>query len=158
MKINWRKATIEDSELYFNWANDKTVRLNSYIKDEINYRNHLTWFRNKLNSNDCYFYLFFDEKANPLGQVRIDKSNNEIVSGISIDENYRGQGLGSKMLMIACENYFKEYPGSEITAYIKKQNIASTKIFSKAGFIKTEELIVHGTDSFRFIKYQDERN
>jgi len=152
MEISWRKANIQDAELYFNWANERIVRLNSYHKNQISYPEHVEWFRNKLESPDCFFYLFIDENKTPIGQVRIDRSAGEVIIGISIDKNYREKGLGNKMLMEACGNYFIYFPAGVINAYIKKDNPASIKIFEKAGFVKEEELRVFGSESYRLTK------
>mgnify|MGYP001548003329 CR=1 FL=1 len=107
MKIKFRKAKLEDAQLYFNWANDKIVRQNSFNTSEIGYELHVKWFTAKLNSPDCFFYLFTDENDEPIGQVRIDKTNEEIVIGISIDEKQRGKGFGVSMLNQATEDYLK---------------------------------------------------
>jgi len=152
MEISWRKANIQDAELYFNWVNERIVRLNSYHKNEIGYPEHVEWFRNKLESPDCFFYLFIDENKTPIGQVRIDRSAGEVIIGISIDKNYREKGLGNKMLIEACGNYFIYFPAGVINAYIKKDNPASIKIFEKAGFVKEEELTVFGSESYRLTK------
>ncbi|MGZ4089848.1 MAG: GNAT family N-acetyltransferase [Bacteroidia bacterium] len=150
--IHWRFANLSDTEQYFKWANDPLVRQNSFHSDEINYQQHVNWFKNKLNSADCYFYFFLKGENTPIGQVRIDKSNNEIIIGISIDENFRGKGLGVEMLNQSCTDYLSKFPGREIIAYIKEENLASINQFTKAGFIKTQSVIVNDHKSFRFKK------
>ena len=150
--LNFRFAEPKDADLYFKWANDKLVRQNSFNTSEINYQQHIDWFSHKLNSKDCFFYLFLNEENVPVGQVRIDKSSEEIIIGISIDENYRGKGLGSQMLNQACDNYLLKFPNAEIIAYIKEENIASINQFNKAGFIKTGDVMVSEYKSYRFKK------
>jgi RimJ/RimL family protein N-acetyltransferase len=86
--LKFRYAVLDDSDLYYAWANDLIVRKNSFNSTEINYEHHVNWFSNKLSSKDCLFYLFLNEENTPVGQVRIDKSNDEIVIGISIDEKF----------------------------------------------------------------------
>jgi len=158
MKLKFRKANSEDAQLYFNWANDKTVRENSFNLSEINYEQHVNWFTNKLSSSDCFFYLFLDEQNTPVGQVRIDITGEEAVIGISIDEHYRGKDLGVEMLTQACNDYFKIFPNAVIIAYIKEENTASIKLFTKANFIKIVHLKVGDTNSLKFQKTKDERN
>jgi RimJ/RimL family protein N-acetyltransferase len=140
--IKFRKAKIEDAQLYFNWANDKIVRENSFNSSEINYEQHIKWFTNKLNSADCFFYLFLNEQDIPVGQVRIDKTNEEVVIGISIDEKQRGKGFGEQMLNQATDDYLKQFPAAKIMAYVKEENTASLKLFSSANFIKIDEVKV----------------
>ncbi|MDX2171932.1 MAG: GNAT family N-acetyltransferase [Bacteroidota bacterium] len=150
--LKFRFAKSNDVDLYYKWANDLLVRHNSFNTSEIKYEQHINWFANKLNSKDCFFYLFLNEENTPVGQVRIDKSNDEIVIGISIDEKFRGNGLGFNMLNQACDDYLFKYPEAKIFAYIKEENIASINQFSKAGFIKVENLKVNECKSYKFQK------
>ena len=150
--INFRFAQLSDADLYYKWANDTIVRQNSFNTSEISYQQHIDWFTHKLNSQDCFFYLFLNEENMPVGQVRIDKSNNEIVIGISIDENFRGKGLGVQLLNQASTDYLHKFSKAEIIAYIKEENIASIHQFSKAGFIKTGNVMVSECKSYRFKK------
>ncbi|MDP1801970.1 MAG: GNAT family N-acetyltransferase [Bacteroidota bacterium] len=153
--IKFRKAKIEDAQLYFNWANDKIVRANSFNQTEIGYEQHVKWFASKLNSTDCFFYLFLNEQDIPVGQVRIDKTNDEVVIGISIDENYRGKGFGLQMLNLATEDYLKQFPQAKIMAYVKEENTASVKLFTSANFIKLEDVKVGENKSHRFQKIKN---
>lgn len=151
-RLKMRFAKLADVDLYYNWANDALVRQNSYNSEEIKYNQHGDWFTNKLNSKDCFFYFFLNEENIPVGQVRIDKSKDEIIIGISIDEKYRGKGLGAQMLKQGCEDYLYKFPKDEIIAYIKEENVSSINQFIKAGFVKTANVIVNECNSFRFEK------
>jgi RimJ/RimL family protein N-acetyltransferase len=150
--ITFRFADINDAKLYFDWANDTTVRKNSYQKDPISFENHIKWFTNKLNSPDCFFYLFLAEGSVPAGQVRIDKSGDEIIIGISIDEKFRGKHLGSEMLIQASDDYLMKFPEAVISAYIKEDNISSIKAFEKAGFKDPEKVVIEGSPSYKLKK------
>ena len=158
MNLKFRKATSNDVQLYFNWANDVLVRNNSFNQATIDMDKHITWFNSKLKDDSCFFYLFLNNLDSPVGQVRIEKKTDEAIIGISIDENYRGKGLGSDMLNMACKDYFKHYPDSKISAYIKEGNEASIKLFTKAKFDKIESLKVAGHNSFKFQKLANEHN
>lgn len=151
-QLKMRMATTTDVELYFNWASDKNVRANSFDSSEINYEQHVKWFTNKLNSKDCFFYLFLNQQNIPVGQVRVDKTNDEVIIGISIDEKQRGKGFGVQMLNQATEDYFNQFPDAKIMAYVKEENIASMKLFSSANFIKIEEVKVGEHKSHKFQK------
>jgi len=150
--LKMRQATLADTDLYYKWANDPLVRNNSYQKEAIDYHQHVNWFTQKLNSPDCFFYLFLNEENDPAGQVRIDKSGDEVIIGISIDEKFRGKGLGIEMLERSCNDYLEKFPGKEIVAYIKEENTASINQFTKAGFINAGKTLIHDCESFRFIK------
>ncbi|MCD6067569.1 MAG: Acyl-CoA N-acyltransferase [Bacteroidetes bacterium] len=156
--LDMRFAEATDADLYFNWANDALVRQNSFQTAEIDYPTHINWFTGKLKSDDCFFYLFLNEENIPAGQVRIDRSNGEIVIGISIDAAFRGKGLGVEMLNRATENYFQKFPDAAIIAYIKEENTASLHQFTKAGFSRTENVSISGHSSYKFKKTNNERH
>lgn len=144
-------ATEDDTDLYFNWANDAEVRRLSYQQDRIVHEDHVKWFRSKLTDSAFRFYLFRDSENQAVGQVRISRQNGESIIGISIDSNHRGLGYGSKMLIMACEQCFSEGFTHKITAYIKAENTASIVIFKKAGFTEQDSLLIGNVESKKLI-------
>jgi spore coat polysaccharide biosynthesis protein SpsF len=151
-QLHFRFATQQDVDLYFNWANDEVVRKNSYNQQLVPYQNHVEWFKRKLNQPQCHFYLFLNQDNLPVGQVRIDKPENEVVIGISIDANHRGKGYASEMLIQATNHYLQKHPQATIYAYIKKENVASFNSFVKAGFENDTSVIENDVESFRLEK------
>ncbi|MBL7884259.1 MAG: GNAT family N-acetyltransferase [Bacteroidia bacterium] len=150
-ELKFRFAEIKDTDLYFNWANDIDVRQNSYNQEAINYENHVKWFKSKLNSNNCFFYLFLNNSEDPVGQVRIDK-NEEIIIGISVDKKFRGKNLSSQMIRMASDDFLKNNTGAVINAYIKENNEASYKSFINAGFIEKEVVLINNHNSYKLCK------
>ena len=130
-----RFAKLSDVDLYYKWVNNPEVRKNSFNQDMIEYEGHVKWFNAKVNSENCFFYLFFNKDLSPIGQVRIDK-NEEVIIDVSIDENQRGKSYSSKILKLACEDFLKKFPDETISSYIKKTNIPSYKAFLNAGFFE----------------------
>lgn len=156
-KINqniwFRKATENDVELYYNWANDPTVRSNSYSSESIPYENHVSWFKSKLKDENCSMFLFQNHDKQPVGQVRIQKTDEiSAIIGISTDENHRGKGYAAKMIALASDAFLVKNHEICISAYIKLDNPASSKAFEKAGFSMLEMLKYEGVDSFHYIK------
>ena len=49
--LSFRKAQIDDLQLYFNWVNDPIVREQSYNSDIIDFLNHSQWFKKTINDN-----------------------------------------------------------------------------------------------------------
>jgi len=151
--IRFRKATEEDVELYYNWANDPIVRSNSYSSEAIPYENHVNWFKSKLKDENCYMFLFQSHDNQHIGQVRIQKTDaTSAIIGISTDENHRGKGYAAKMIATASEVFLAKNPEICISAYIKLDNPASAKAFEKAGFSMLEMLKYENVDSFHYIK------
>ena len=147
--LHFRFALPSDVNLYFKWTNDHQVRKNSFITNEILYDDHVKWFNAKLKSEICFFYLFFNDENIPVGQVRIEKNNEETIIGISIDKHHRGKSYGVPMLLMSCQDYFKKFPDGKIVAYIKENNITSLMIFKKAGFSGDENVNLHGQNNYK---------
>jgi RimJ/RimL family protein N-acetyltransferase len=147
-----KNPSISDIGLYYKWTNDPMVRKNSFNQEIIPYNEHVKWFTKKLESNDCCLYLFLTIDNIPVGQVRIDKDDNENIIGLSIDEQFRGMSLGTKMIEMACVSYSKEHNEETIVAYIKETNISSYKIFKKAGFNDASKILYSDNVVFRLIR------
>lgn len=154
-KLVFRMANAKDVILYYEWANDETVRLNSYNQKQITLEEHSSWFNKKIESGNCFFYLFISNGSSA-GQVRIDKSGNEVVIGISVDSKYRGKGLSAEMLKQASDHFINHHPGSKIAAYIKETNLPSYKSFKQAGFSDDVKTEMFGEKSYKLIKQKHE--
>jgi RimJ/RimL family protein N-acetyltransferase len=133
-----RKATIEDAQQYFEWANDVAVRNNSFNKDQINWENHLKWFENKLLSSNTYLFIFYIDDL-PVGQVRLDFQEDFWYIDYSIDREYRGKGMGTAMI----KTIINKFPSYNIKAQVKKDNVGSLKVFEKTGFKIVSEYVVN---------------
>lgn len=152
--LKYREATQKDVDLYFNWANDKEVRNNSFNQSKIKYEDHLLWFRRKIESENTRMYVFSDNSNNNIGQVRIEKEEETII-GISIDANHRGKSYGIIMLNLALSD-FKQYASDNIIySYIKIENQTSYNIFLKVGFTECQTLEINCIACFKLIYKYD---
>lgn len=156
--LKMRMASLDDVAIYYNWANDEDVRRNSYSTEKIDFDAHVSWFTKKINSEDCFFYFFTNVENKPVGQVRIDNSDDEFVIGISVDSEFRKSNYSTSMLVMACSDYLNKFENRTIIAYIKEQNIASLKTFLNAGFNCLEQIEINGTNSFKLERSKHERN
>jgi RimJ/RimL family protein N-acetyltransferase len=147
--ISMRVATSSDVDLYYAWVNDELVRQYSFQQDEIQYENHVNWFNSRIENPNFLFLVFFNQDKSAIGQVRINKNDEEVIIGISVDKNYRGFGYSFKMLRLACQHYFKNYSDNEIFAYIKLENKASIATFKKAGFLQVQFVLVNNIESVK---------
>ena len=151
--LTFRKATLADVMLYFNWANDFSVREQSYNSNTIDFENHKKWFETKL-EDDCSMLLIFqnEDKIN-VGQIRIQKGNEcQALIGISIAVEHRGKGYAKEMLILASDYFLEINKDYLIAAYIKEQNKSSKRAFEKAGFEFENILNYENCSSFHFIK------
>jgi RimJ/RimL family protein N-acetyltransferase len=150
--LTFRKATLDDAQLYFEWANDAIVREQSYNSCQIDFENHKKWFASKLEDDSCMLLLFQNKKIN-IGQIRIEKQDEkEAIIGISIASDYRGKGFAKQILLLASDYFLENHKGFFLSAFIKKQNISSKYAFEKSGF-EFKNIIVHKKyNSFHYIK------
>lgn len=65
-----KSASAEDLELLYIWANDDTVRENSFESSKITMEEHRAWFENKLQSDSCDMFIYCVNDI-PIGQVRL---------------------------------------------------------------------------------------
>lgn len=140
-----RSVNYKDMDLLFEWANDPLNRKQSYQSEKISLSEHQKWFEEKL-KNDKTRMFIVEMKNKALGLVRFEVLENRAVIGVVVSENFRGKGLGVKVLILACEKYFETFSWP-IEAYIKQGNIASIKSFKKVGFVFSEERVINGEPS-----------
>jgi RimJ/RimL family protein N-acetyltransferase len=143
-------ASIDDVGLLFNWANDPSVRSNSYSNQPIDYDTHVEWFTRRIDSENFLFYIFLNEEKLPIGLVRFEKSskNKEAIISISIDERHRGNGYSVEMLKQASLDFLQKNDQFKILAYIFKTNEASFNSFKKAGYKFLTETCVNNVPSY----------
>lgn len=136
-KLIIRKATIEDMDLVFRWANDEEERKNSFNPEKILYEDHCNWFKKRLEALDCAFYILMDGDS-PAGKCRLNFENSEAVISYSVAPSYRGRGLGKKLLLLVKEAVKEEYPDIKtLVAQVKEDNIPSQKVFLSLGYEET---------------------
>lgn len=155
MEISYRNASLEDLEIYYKWANEPSVRIQSFNSEKINFEDHVIWFKQKLVDENCMMLIFSINQCN-VGQVRfqVDDEKYSIIN-ISISEEHRGKGYGLKILNLATKIYFSKHPNKLIKAYVKIENISSNTIFEKAKFILVGETHFNSIKSYVYVKHQD---
>ena len=146
-----RRANKDDVEVCFKWANDKTVREQSYTQDPIGFQEHITWFEQKLNDPNDFFYMM-EFEARPVAQIRFHVHDNEAVLGYLADENIRNRGLGTLILSKGIESFVGDYKKTiNIVGHVKESNFASRRSFEKLAFKKTRS--TQHPDSFKYTMY-----
>ncbi len=145
-----RIASVNDMIHVFELSNNIEVRNNSFNQKEILLDDHKIWF-NKTINNPKVFFQIVEVAGVFAGQVRYTIEDNECVVGISISPKFRGISLGEKILIVSAQNFKKVFQNVKtVTAYIKKENIGSVKIFEKAGYLL---LLENDEKNFNACKY-----
>lgn len=130
-----RLAEIGDMKLLFEWANDPSVRANSFCSEPIDIEIHKRWFNNCLESKDISIYILCGTKG-PVGQIRLNRENTQAEISYSISSSYRGKGLGEMIIGLAEQSLIVDWPSVKyIKARVKTDNIASRKIFERCGYV-----------------------
>ena len=135
--IMLRRCTYSDMDIIYKWINDDEVRTNSFNSDYIEYETHVKWFNEKINSNNIYMYIILNNNKE-IGTIRLEKHNSKAIISYLISNEYRGKGYGNKVIdLIKKEAIINNIDILE--AIVKKDNIASRKIFINNGFFEIEE-------------------
>lgn len=151
--LSLRRATKNDTLLYYNWVNDSNVREQSFDSNSINFEDHKRWFKSKLKDTDCMMLVFKNEKNLDIGQVRIQKEDDKsALIGISIASEHRGKGYAIEMIQMSSDYFFISNPIYIIKAFIKIENSISKYVFEKAGFEFNSELMLENTESVLYTK------
>lgn len=131
-----RKAMRQDVDLLFEWANEESVRKNSFSTEKISYEEHRKWFENLLIREDAGQYILMQEEE-PIGQIRIHVNGSEAEIGYSICKEKRGLGYGKELVGLLIEQVKKDFPQvKKLAAQVKPENIASQKVFLDVGFLE----------------------
>ena len=135
--LQLRKAQAADSSFFLKWANEPYVRAMSFHPEPIPEQRHIQWFQAKLTSMESVLWVAENTYGVPVGQIRFDKKNQEMIVSLSVAPEFRGCGLGEKLIRLGCGQMSHDYGVPTFTALIKNKNISSQYAFTKAGFQMT---------------------
>ena len=150
-KFILKRATIEDLDITFLWANDEQVRKYAYKKNLIKKNDHLNWFKGKISSDTCEYYIL-TVNGEPVGSIRFDIEEASVAKiSYLIDPNHTGRGYGSYLLKEGEEKLLQCMPGiKKVYGHVFNQNQASIRIFEKLGYKK--EFVSGNSSVFHFEK------
>lgn len=133
-QLNIRNASVDDTTDIFEWRNDPLSISMSISNEEIIFQEHEKWFHESLinRNRELFIGVLGNQKV---GICRFDYDVIDQMSEVSINLNplQRGKGLATKLLLKSIVKY-RENNNINLTATIKKTNIASMKIFQKCNF------------------------
>ena len=128
-KITLRRAEDTDSKLIWHWRNDSVTRANFRNNQLISWPTHRDWYAEAIKDPDRLM-LIGEQDGTPFGIVRFDKMlGGAYEVSINVAPEWRGIGLGCKLLGLACQRANKK-----LFATIKESNTASQRIFILNGF------------------------
>lgn len=131
--LSLREISIADYKLLFNWANDEKVRKNSINQDDINIAHHKKWFYQSLGDSNIKIFIL-ERNGLPVGQIRWNLLKNKAKLDYSISSDFRGLGLGKKILKMGIEKLKNTWTGITLIAEVKEENKPSINSIISAGF------------------------
>lgn len=130
-----RRATRADCERLWNWANDPSVRAAAFNSGSIDRHTHARWFERKMSNPNTSIYISVGAAGNVCGQVRFDcDDTGRAEIDVSVDDRFRGAGLGSALIRRATDEYLAARPGASVIACVKEGNTASVRAFLNADY------------------------
>lgn len=127
-----RGATQADALDLLAWRNDPVTRAMSRGSNVVGEAAHLAWFR-KILDDPGVTLLIGEVDDGKVGMVRFDRGTETEVS-INVNPAFRGAGYSYPLLVQALALI-----DDEVFAEIKDENLASRRIFEKAGFVFLEQ-------------------
>ena len=150
-RLRLRHANPDDRRMLWEWANDADVRAASFSTAAIPWDAHVQWFSNKLEDKTSLIFVAEDEHGTPIGQIRFNMNGREAEVNISLAKEQRGRGFAVPAIEAAVRALFAEAGCDVVHAFVKPENIASTKAFQKAGFVLTGSKTVRGSLALDFV-------
>jgi RimJ/RimL family protein N-acetyltransferase len=145
-RLELRPVGWDDRVALWRLANDATVRQNSFSQGSIPLDAHFDWLRGKLESPASRMWVF-DLHGVMVAQIRYDRVEPETAEvSFSVSAGFRRQGLGTRIVgqtsRMACE----QLGVRRLRALVRPSNLASAKVFLKAGFRQVGAATIRGQD------------
>lgn len=129
-----RKATFQDIDLIYEWANDGLVRANSFKSEQIPYSDHVEWYNRMMTDDTVLQYIMMEDDI-PVGQIRLVIEGDSAEVNYSIASKFRGKGYGHVILQLAQDLLRDNNPNIRIMiAKVKSDNVPSKKLFEEEGY------------------------
>jgi UDP-2,4-diacetamido-2,4,6-trideoxy-beta-L-altropyranose hydrolase len=147
-----RRATADDSQLLWEWANDPAVRSASFSTFPIPWETHAAWFVEKLSQEKCLILIAEDEEGSPVGQIRFDgRPDGDCEVDVSIAPAKRGKGLAAVLIRNGAQSVLNERRWLQVHAFVKPENYASRRAFESAEFRNLGEEDVNGHRAVHYV-------
>jgi UDP-2,4-diacetamido-2,4,6-trideoxy-beta-L-altropyranose hydrolase len=131
--LSVRRATMDDAARLHLWRNDDAVRAVSFSSEPIPYDDHCRWLERAV-SDPNRIILVGTLSQTPVGTVRYDIAGDRATVSVVVPREAQGRGIGTALLD-AGEAYLGNVARvARIDAEIKPDNVASLRLFARAGF------------------------
>jgi UDP-4-amino-4,6-dideoxy-N-acetyl-beta-L-altrosamine N-acetyltransferase len=154
MEITQRTATLDDAAQLLTWRNNSNTRKFSLYSEVIQGDEHLKWLTARLERVQFEPFFLFEVDYKAIGMSRLDIVAglfNKFEISILVDPDQHGMGVGTRILNMTCETFFKQHPNKTIIARVHTHNLVSQKLFVNGGF----EQLNHTDDFLYFEKHSN---
>ncbi len=132
--ISLRPVTLDDGAHLFEWRNHPAVRQFALQPDAIDWESHCQWLKASL-ENPQRVLLIGERDDEPVGVLRYDVAETEALVSVYLVPQRMGQGLGAPLLVVGHAWLLSHRPAvRQLNAQIVPENMASVKVFEKAGY------------------------
>lgn len=130
----FRLVEKSDCDLLWHWRNLPEVRRVSENANLISHVEHEAWF-NRVYNSDRYLMVMVCLGNHRVGYVRYSVDDNDCYISVVVDPIYKKFGFGYLLLVQSIPFFQSHQPTVKcVSAKIKSDNIASLKLFTKAGY------------------------
>ena len=144
-----RPVSAADRDILLEWANDPTTRSNGFTPEAISFEDHGRWFARRLADPDTRIWILEGRSGVPVAQVRYERAGGAAEVGISVSRADRGKGHGTAILIATADLAARELGVRELVALVLPDNLASVRIFEKAGYRPAGEAVRNGKRALR---------
>lgn len=141
------EACADDEQLLLSWRNEEKVRRQSFTTHVITPEEHHNWFYSVLKNPDIKVLILYLGKR-PIGVVRFECQGVQAKISYSIDYNYQGLGLGSKLICMSVNYAERKLNVSQLCAKTKQDNEVSKKVLLSNEFQQIGAEPERGSDIF----------
>lgn len=135
-----RKLRKEDINDIMEIWEKSTIKAHKFIPEDY-------WLKNYFVVKETYIPLsktfIYEENGNNKGFISI--IDDKFIGALFVDVNYQGQGIGTKLIEFAKQNY------KELSLAVYKNNEKSVDFYKKVGFIIEKEQINEDSKEKEFI-------
>lgn len=133
--VTLRKADWDDRHFLFDLRNEPGVRGASFNRRPIALAEHERWFKKRLGERECVFFVA-ERSGTPIGSIRFDVvSDTDADVNVAVSPSVRGRGYGRFVIRAGTLQFLTERPSiRSVRAYIKPDNRASVRSFTRAGY------------------------
>lgn len=141
-RVRLRAVRRDDSQLLFDWINDRELRLFNAPYRPISEPEHERWLNNVLTRHtDLIFFIIertdTSEAVGTCQLLRIDHLHRNAELQIRIGPaNSRGLGLGQEALKRLCDIGFRDLNLHRIQLYVFASNARAINAYVKSGFVE----------------------